>query len=119
MANVTYEKLPLTSPRLVQTAAAAADLDFEGRGALKELSAGGTVQLPRSPSTPVTPRTPRFEKTSLLKRMTGTYQPTSEELEADPLERLKGQDTVRCKHSIIFVIMLTVQLSISSNIYGD
>ena len=44
--------------------------------------------------TPTTPRTPGFEKRSLLKRVTGTYQPTAEELDADPLERLQRQDTV-------------------------
>jgi hypothetical protein len=66
MADTTYEKVPLGPP---------------------------SPALLDSPHTPVTPV---FEKEGLKKKLTlGYYKPTKQELEEDPLERLKRSDTVR------------------------
>ena len=101
MAQSTYEQVPLdqpASPKLPQEShspVTPTTPGFEKKTLLQRLSYAVPSKSPRSPDTPVTPATPNFEKKSLLKRMTGTYQPTKEEMEADPLERLQRQDTVR------------------------
>lgn len=103
MADTTYEKVPLDqlkSPGLPQTTTepdtpvTPITPNFEKKSLLKKLTHGRSTRSPDSPDTPKTPATPSFEKKGLLKRMTGGYQPTREELEADPLERIQRQDTV-------------------------
>jgi hypothetical protein len=127
MANTTYEQVPLdgpTSPKLPQAAAepetpiTPVTPNFEKKSLLSKLSYGFPTRSPDSPETPKTPATLSFERKGLLKRLTGGYQPTKEELEADPLERLQRQDTVCAILTSNSERILRKPSSISRNVFA-